>query len=527
MSSCRARIVWHASAVALWLIASTTLYGDEPLTKRGPWLIQRETQSGHGVWVYTIELTLHPREEARPALRYRFVPDEFDQVDGNAAIYYLKAMGFLQQEPAREQLMAYEKQAWERVQEERKAGNSEATPPPYSWEEMAPSQLPLEEVKKYLAFVSFQPQYLREAARRRYMDFDRQLRTDENPLGYLLPDIQEMRMLARIQSVRCKVAIAENRLDDAIEILGQLYAMARHLGEDDTVVANYVGEYCASIAWENALQLVQHRDPPNLYCAFASLPDPLIDTRRSIAFERQMLYLQFPMLREVDETPRPAGYWQDFVDRLAPKYFQWEAEQRSRLASQYREPAAARTALIGFLAFAYPDAKRYLIEQCQLPREQVDAYPTAQVVFLAVVRYYDRMRDEVSKWSFVPFERGPARADDQWSAKSVVEQSGETGWFARPTHKLMSSAGAFPALSVQSNRTAAMLQTIEAIRMYGAAHDGQLPSDLSQLPVPAPTDPTTGQAFAYSYADDNAVLSWHGSRLQHRIVLHFAKEAGQ
>ncbi len=50
--------------------------------------------------------------------------------------------------------------------------------------------------------------------------------------GYLLSEVQTMRGLARLQTVRCKVAIAEGRLDDAIAILGQQYALARHLGQD-------------------------------------------------------------------------------------------------------------------------------------------------------------------------------------------------------------------------------------------------------------------------------------------------------
>ena len=63
---------------------------DEP-TKEGAWLVDRSTPQ----WTQTMEMTLYPRGESRPALQHRLLPDDFDFVDGNAAIYYLKAMGFL------------------------------------------------------------------------------------------------------------------------------------------------------------------------------------------------------------------------------------------------------------------------------------------------------------------------------------------------------------------------------------------------------------------------------------------------
>ena len=42
--------------------------------------------------------------------------------------------------------------------------------------------------------------------------------------------------------------------------------------------------------------------------------------------------------------------------------------------------------------------------------------------------------------------------------------------------------------------------------MYAAAHDGRLPEKLSDLTVPVPVDPITGQPFAYQLEDDTAVI---------------------
>ncbi len=344
---------------------------DEP-RKQGDWIIENHENAPT---IYTLEMTLHPRAEPRPALKYHLIPDDYDLLDGNAAIYYLKAMGFPEQNAARDKLSEFSKEAAENA---RREGVDIYQVPPWKWQSMTPQQLPLDEVKKYLSLSAFQKQYLREATQQRSMHLDRHIRTVDDPIGYLLPEIQSMRELARKQSLRCKVAIAEGRIDDAIAIVGQQYAMAWHLGEDEFYVSNLVGLACAFLAWDDALNLVQRPDTPNLYWAFASLPRPLVSMRRSDAMERQLLYEQLKVLREVDERPRPAGYWQDFIDRLIPQFgsiswdLPWLGKQNDR--------TTMRAAVVAYVAAAYPAAKRYLIEQCHMPREQVEAYPTAQTV---------------------------------------------------------------------------------------------------------------------------------------------------
>ncbi|MBM4093688.1 MAG: hypothetical protein FJ276_30420, partial [Planctomycetes bacterium] len=427
MASSR-RVVLGALMMPWCLATAWAGAADEP-TREGGWLVQRDARTG--AVVRTMELTLHPQGEPRPALKYRLVADDFDLIDGNAAVHYLKAMGFLGQGPAREKMVEFEKRQWDRLMEMREAGNFEASVPPYSWYDMTPAELPLDEVKKYLSYTSFQPRFLREAAKRRKMDLDRQIQADEGVLGYVLPDIQEMRPLAYLQSLRCRVALAEGRINDAIEILGQEYAMAWHLGQDDIVVSNAVGSWCAELAWRDALQLVQRRETPNLYWAFATLPQPLIDLRRTTAFERQLFFEQFKILREVDETLRPVAYWQDFVDRLAPQVVNCARELRLS-PNAFRDSGAARESLVVFIAAAYPGARQYLIEQCGLPSEQVGAYPTAQVVALAVVRHYEVACDDAFKHAYLPSGHSASDVDGPRTGGNGKDKPGETVWYAVP-----------------------------------------------------------------------------------------------
>jgi hypothetical protein len=488
--------------------------GDEPPVKEGGWIKSKDDQLN--VSVHTMEMTLHPQPEPRPALKYRLLPDEFEMRDGNAAVYYLKALGFIERDPQRERLREFRKTAQERAASE---GRPFAEVPPHVWLTMRPDELPLYQMREYLSLTEFQPRLLAEAAKRRHFDMHRNLREVENPIGYLLPEIQAMRQLYWTQSIHCKVAIAESRIDDALSILGQQYALARHLGLDETIVSNLLGLACAAIAWDDALHLVQHPEAPNLYWAFASLPRPLIDMRYSAPFERQLLYLQLKVLREVDETPRPPGYWQDFLDRLIPQLGLMAEDFGKPWAN--KDPGTFRTILVGFVAAAYPGAKRYLIEELGIAREQVEAYPTAQVVFLAMVRFYDEMRDDYFKWTYLPFHQARLMSDKLES--DTGNRAKRIGWSALPAHLLLPAISSLRDTMARLEQQLALLQAVEAIRMYGAAHEGKLPPSLDELPVPVPPEPFTGQPLDYQYHGDHAILNGYPLMdPRYRLILRFA-----
>lgn len=485
--------------------------------KEDSWLLERDEQTG--ITTRTMELTLHAKPEPRPALKYRLIPDDFDMRDGNAAIYYLKANGFFEQTWARERLTQFRKDASARAEKEGKEYNEV---PPAVWRSTPPHELPLDEVKEYLRLTSFQTRFIREAARRDRFDEDRNLREVDDVIGYLLPAIQSKRELARTQSLRCRVAIAEGRIDDAIEITGQQFALARHLSQDDFLVSNLVGMAIASIGWNDALYLIQHPETPNLYWALASMPRPLVDLRHAMAVEREFLYLQLPVLREVDETPRPVGYWQDFLDRMLPQ-FGYLAHDFN-LPSIQDDPQLARAMLVAYIAAAYPGAREYLIHQCKLSPEQVEAYPTAQVVLLAAVRYYDECRDDYFKWMHLPFWQANTNSARRRADDAMRAASKQYGLCTAPADLLLPAVVAARTAEARCDQAIALLQTVEAIRMYGAAHDGKLPRSLDELPVPAPVEPFTGKPIDYECLGTRAVLSSHSlPGMRYRLILRLAE----
>ena len=136
-------------------------------------------------------------------------------------------MGFFELRNAREALTKLERKWQEEATDEQRSTYDFA---PHMWADAAPASLPMEQVKEYLDLLDFQTEFLYDAARRTRFEHDRAIEREANPIGYLLPSIQQHRNLARVQNVRCRYAIAEGRIDDAIEIVGQMMTMGRHLG---------------------------------------------------------------------------------------------------------------------------------------------------------------------------------------------------------------------------------------------------------------------------------------------------------
>ena len=484
-----------------------------------------ETKDADGTQISTAEITVHPAAEPRPALRYRLLPAEEDLVDGNAAIHYLKAMEFLGWSGIHKRIDELWSKAEEKAAREGKPGDVE-WPPGINTRAAA---LPLSAVREFLfPHDTYQVPLLAEAARRRHCDWDRRIADLHNPLGISIPEIEEARSLARVESLRCRLAIAEGRIDDALAILRRQFMLARHLGQDEFFASGFVGVAVASMATRDALELAQLPAAPNLYWACAAMPRPFIDASRMLATERSWLYLDMKSLRDVDETPRPVEYWQAFIDRdlrafaRAIPYYGGPYESLPSFSGDWEKPEEIfRLRAASFIAAAYPGARRYLADECGLPAERLDAWPTAQVVFLAMRRFYDASNDEFAKWEATPYWiAAPKLAAAQAKIEADAKRIGPS---AAPVLILGSGIVGPRSALARLDQQLAILQTVEALRLHAATH-GDLPESLADLPVPAPLDPATGRPIAYSVAGNRAVLETgqNPPGYQRRVIVHLA-----
>ena len=466
-----------------------------------------------GKTVYQMHLRVYPAAAPVPAFKYRLVPDPNDRVDGNAAIFYLKAMGFFEQGNTREALTMLERK-WRKQAAEEDSDDYA----PNTWADMAPESLPMEQVKEYLQLHGFQPSFLYDAARRTRFEHDRAIEREPNPIGYLLPSIQEHRQLARVQNVRCRFAIAEGRIDDAIEIIGQMMMLGRHLGNDEFFVSNLVGAAIHSIGTEAGLVLSQQPDVPNLYWAIAACPNPAIDLSRAFATERKFLLLQLPILKEVTETVQPPQFWADFTRRFT-KTLNVSFNQISEAYGgddAVEEWDVFRVATV--IAADYPVARDFLKKVAKISDEQLDRYPKAQVVFLAIVKYNEFANDEALKQFVLPVASRPADDESEWM-KRWRPSFGRSNDIPDFSNSLLPVGDIFVPATQQVLASAASVeqqqrlwQTVEALRMTAAKNGGELPKSLDQLTVPAPLDPATNRPFEYKIED--GVASIRGSRIR-------------
>ncbi|XZE32121.1 hypothetical protein SH501x_002857 [Pirellulaceae bacterium SH501] len=480
-----------------------------------------------GIYTRKRSLVLHPMAETVPALRIRLLPEAFHVKPGNAATYYLKAMGFFEQNAARDELSRLLREAASKAKEE---GKELADMPPYSYLDMPPSELPVEEVHKYLELFRFQPFLLEEARMRSVFEMDRNIKESDNPIGYLLPEIQTMRDLARIQSIRCRLAIAEGKTDDAIRVLSQQFALARHLGQDDFIISGAVGIAIASIAQSDALHVVQQADCPNLYWAIATMPDPLVSFGKSISIEANFIEMQFKAWRSITEEPKPDSFWEDVIQQFATYTEDFPVEppedrgldgSETTFGSLSREnrKAAIRKAIEA----EHTAARLYLIDQCGMTKEQVEQYGNAQATFLAMKLHYERSRDEYFKWLYAPTP-DCLRNLENVEARMADQKNHPLGRWTRMPCSLLPSLIGIKKASIRLQQNLAIVKAVEGIRMYGASHQGALPADLSQLPVPATLDPATMAPLEYRVDGATATLRTASvAGIRSEISIRFAK----
>lgn len=469
----------------------------------------------------TKKLSIHPKAAVEPSLNIRLVPDTTEQLEGNAAIHYLKAVGFLEQDFARDRIRSLIKKASEAAEA---TGKQQQDYPPFLYLDLLPKDYPKQEVREYLQLIDFQVPSLREARRLRDFNMHRNIHLSDNPIGYLLPDMQAMRELARNQRVRCRLAIAEDRMADAIEVIGQQVSLSRHISMDDFLICYLVGTAILNIGLDDTMLAIEHPECPNLYWAFAQLPDPLLSTDRCIAFERQFLYLQIPRLREIDATQKPPEFWKEFLSDFAKrtsdfdKYNdQTEIAIVSKVQGEQREASISKQ-----IEENHPQAKAYLLSRGILKTENIQEYTKEHAVFLAMKDYYEVMRDEQFKWLNLPYSVASTRLSR--SSDQIEKDKEKWGWFTWLPSQFLPAVNSFYTTVNQSRQRIAVIQAIEAIRMAGAINGGKLIESLDEAPVPVPVDPFTGKAFSYQVAGDTAIItSNYPEKSPLRIEVQFSK----
>jgi hypothetical protein len=421
-----------------------------------------------------IKLVLAPTAAPVPALKHRLLPELAELTPGNAALVYY---------------LAFSPEWWSTLNQREL----------YQKVENA-SRAPVADLKNSDARWLREWRPLREvdrAARREYCDWEMARRMREDGIYTQMPDVQALRQFGMLLAARARLEMAEGRLDKALYTIRTGLGLARHAGESATFIQSLVGSAIANLMLTQLEELLRQPGAPNLYWALTELPRPFVDLHKPSQGERAWLVASWPELRELD-NPHLSPRQSEQLQAIAAGFI-WDKFQRDWVPD-----AGTRVALAGRVAQAYPEARKELLAAGRKP-DEVEALPALQVVLIAALREYDRLGDDLFKWLALPYPE--ARPGLERAEKAITEVGARSRGI--PIAQMMLPA----AVKVYTNTTRldrriAALRCVEALRLYAAAHDGQLPASLADVTeVPIPGDPMTGKALEYKVSGDTATIT--------------------
>ena len=468
--------------------------------------------------VKVVELRLTPAGEPRPALKYELLPSPIERKPGNRATHYYRAMLLHQQVQAN-----LPKEEWQKLNELEQ-----------TWTECPLNKLPQEEIRKHVAKYSAAIREIKTAAYREEGQFNLRLQDlrGMDTINFLLPDMQEMRGLARLLRYQTRLEIAEGKYSSAIETMRQGFQLGRDSAEPPLLITSLIGIAVATINAAEVEELIAAPGSPNLYWALATLPKPLIDMRPGMRIEMEMPARMFDFLNDAETIEMSAGEWHA---RMMKTMLEMQQLGAMTGGGQAEKPDwKSQLALAAMLIRVYGECKKALIESGE-SAEKVEKMPVGKVVAIQASRAYRQTYHEMFKWALLPYSDLPREEPDPLES---LRKKGQGLGALSAADPLMIASLLLPAIKqarlaeVRLQKNLAALQTIEALRLYAATHEGKLPTALADITqVPVPINPTTGKPFAYELRGETATLDVpsvaanNGHRDARRYVIRLATQA--
>jgi hypothetical protein len=200
-----------------------------------------------------VKLMLHPSALPESGMKYRLLPKVEELADIDAAPLYEKAVQLLPDGLRMEEIN--------------------------QWLKTPPEELPRKKVQSALQQVEPSLEFLDQAARCKRCEWP-YLYDDE-----LTENLREHRRLLFFLALKVRFQIARGCYDEAIGTVQTGFTMARHLGDDSTLVRGMVGISIAVYMCRQIEQFVQGPDAPNLYQALQDLPKSFIDLTKQAEWE--------------------------------------------------------------------------------------------------------------------------------------------------------------------------------------------------------------------------------------------------
>jgi hypothetical protein len=411
-----------------------------------------------------IRLNVRAAAAPKPALRYRLLPELREMNPGNPIQHYMKCMmeqkKFFFDEAAfqyREKLLA-----------------------------MPLKELPTQDLEDYGRYALSQADW---AARLDAPDWQILLKLKADGIELLLPEVQQIRSLARALAVRYRAEVAQARFDDAIRTAKTMFAIARHLGGHPTFIGDLVGIAIASITIVPLEEMLEQPGCPNLYWALTALPSPLVPIDKGMEGERMM---QDWVFRDFNESaPMSNDQFEQFIA---------DTSKRLELVEDLPKKPGLRVWLMARAKDeAVVKAARERLVEHGFSEERLQRFPAGQVILMDEKRELADRFDDVVKTIGVPY----------WQVEALAPKTKVTKPPAIFADALLPFLGNVRHSQGRVDQRIALLRHVEGLRLYAALHNNSFPTKLADITVPLPVDPFTGKSFRYELVGKTAHL--HGT----------------
>jgi hypothetical protein len=246
-----------------------------------------------------------------------------------------------------------------------------------------------------------------------------------------------------------------------------------------------------------------------MYWALGQLPNPPIDLRPAVHFEMDLGPRMFPFINNAETTDHSRQEWSRLFTNALPDL--QTAGVGDALPNVNKGPAkdvAAGVMATGLALLGYTRAKEHLIADGMDPA-RVEKMPVGQVMAVYTERTYHRFADKWENLWQVPFPQAnelAKRLDKELEAARPFS-GGKDAEVLPMISMLLPAVNACRAAEVRLERDVAALRVIEAVRMYAAENNGQLPKQLTDIEqVPVPMNPATGKPLVYHVEGRKAIL---------------------
>lgn len=416
-----------------------------------------------------VRLLVDPMPEPKPALKFQLLPEVRELNTGNAAQEYLKC--FMEQK-----FFFFSKQA-----------TTERT----RYQSMTLAEISAAKIRGYGGNALRQAD---RAARMEGIDWQSGPLVQAGHLEETPAELGPLEVLALALNVRLRAEVSDHHYEDAVGTAKTMFALGRHLGEYPSGLANRVGLWVAQLALGSLEEMVQQPGCPNLYWALTDLPCPLVDLRKGAQGDRAQAAAHLRPIRgdapmtdaEIEACVGPLSGVLGFAREQtghAPRSL------RTRLAARANDPEQLEGA-------------RQRLAELGTAADLVSKLPSSQQILLDEKLAFEIKRDARIRLLVVPLWRM-----DSMTGHDGSSPSGD-GLFDDLLPTVVELRRAQGALEQEI----ALLRHVEALRLHAAGHSGHLPTALSEVGVPLPNDPFTGQPFEYEAEGTTAHLRGRSAR---------------